>query len=131
MSYEGATDSNEFEKKRQEFFDRVDAGDFDDVIKARHTHKVDQLSEQVERFHNPRTPDELIAAAQQQVEMDDAEKMTLDEPLSPEDQKKLDNVAVNFLDFVNESNKKGKLWALRDIFKRDSKNLERYIEGKL
>lgn len=136
MSLENPHEENELERKRQEFFNRVDAGDFDDVIRAHDIQEQDKLWEMIGRLDNPTTPDELIdfvtrEKATQQI----GEEMAIEE-ITGEYERKKDERDKQSRDIIADLTKKmveggGRIGLLRREFKENLRNLEKYMRGEL
>lgn len=124
----------EIELKRQEFYHRVDAGEFDQIIFARDTHKEDQADEWARRMERPTTPDELIESAEYA-----ANDRWFDEFMAnPDMRKSLDKANKKDMEEGNilpleEIQKlpveKRKITVLRFYFKEEA--FQEFLDGKL
>ena len=128
-------EQSDLEERRQEFFARVDAGEFDNIINARLVHELDQEQERQRRLARPTTPDELIEAAEIDMDISEAtrmademmEKMTEEEKERLEEEKK--RGLERFLAFLRNVKEKGDIWLHRESFKKNPKNLEQFLRG--
>ena len=129
----------DIENKRREFLDKVDAGEFDDIIRARDIHEGDQMDEALKRLSSPITPDELIEAVEFDEDMkrsdEDVEelkrRMELDPSLKARIEEMEKRIGENMLKYIRGYKEKGRMWALRERFKRDPQNFEAYLQGRL
>jgi hypothetical protein len=126
--------ADNIERLRQEFYDKVDAGDFDDLIKARDVHHQDQFWERVNKMSNPTTPDEFIESVIIDEENKISEQEAAIEEVTGEVKRNQDEIAKRSRNLIDEFQRKAKrlggtLGMLRQEFKDDPKNFEAYLRG--
>lgn len=131
MDFEGQRGEN-MEAKQAEFYSRIDAGEFDDIIWARHIHESEQEDEYNKRMEHPLTPEELLESVErgeldrefQEMYGAVIEEMRND-PLVRERNKKM------IEEWHRIKKEGGKIALLRHNFKTDPLNFTDYIEGRL